>query len=85
LIPFLVKDIKFDGVVCSVMDKKRPWKYKFFCWGENKVTAMDEWAIRHKVAPRLVKSYSDSKSDLPLMEIAIRQVWINPRTGTRIN
>jgi phosphoserine phosphatase len=85
LIPFLVKDIQFDGVVCSVMDKNRPWKYKFLCWGKNKVIAMDEWAIRHRVAPRLAKSYSDSKSDMPLMEIAIRPVWINPRTGMRIN
>jgi phosphoserine phosphatase len=56
LIPFLVKDIKFDGVVCSMMDKNHPQKYEFFCWGKNKVIAMDEWAIRHKVAPRLVKS-----------------------------
>lgn len=83
LIPFLVADIKFDGVVCSTMDKKKPWKYKFFCWGKNKVHAMDEWARRNKVLPKLVKSYSDSKTDMPLMELAMEQVWINPRTGSR--
>ncbi|MDR0741491.1 MAG: haloacid dehalogenase-like hydrolase [Rickettsiales bacterium] len=83
LIPFLVSDIKFDSVICSIMDKEKPWKYKFFCWGRHKVNAMDEWAKRDKFIPRLVKSYSDSKSDLPLMELAGEQIWIDSKTGMR--
>lgn len=83
LIPFLVSDIKFDAVICSKMEKLKPWKYKFLCWGSNKVLAMDEWATKNKYLPNLVKSYSDSKTDLPLMELADEQVWIDPRTGLR--
>ncbi|MDR1338355.1 MAG: haloacid dehalogenase-like hydrolase [Rickettsiales bacterium] len=85
LIPFLVDDIKFDGVVCSVMNKNKPWKYEFFCWGKYKVQAMDEWARKNRYLPRLKKSYSDSRTDMPLMELACRQVWINPKTGMRKN
>lgn len=83
LIPFLVKDMKFDDVICSVTDRNRPWKYEFFCWGKNKVAAMDEWVRKNKLLPHLAKAYSDSKADLPLMELAARQVWIDPKTGLR--
>lgn len=83
LLPQLVRDIKFDAVMCSQMDKTRPWKYKYLCWGQNKVYAMDEWAKENKILPRVVRSYSDSKADLPLMEIASEQVWIDKKTGLR--
>lgn len=79
----LVRDIKFDAVLCSQMDATRPWKYKFLCWGENKVRAMDEWAKKNRIIPRVVRSYSDSKSDMPLMEIASEQVWVDRKTGLR--
>lgn len=81
LIPDLVSDMKFDAVLCSQVYDKKPWKYKFLCWGKNKVVAMDEWAKEHKFIPHVVRAYSDSKSDLPMMEIADRQIWINPETG----
>ncbi len=81
LIPKLVGDIKFDAVVCSKMCKDKPWRYKFLCWGDNKVYAMDEWAREHKFIPNVVRAYSDSKSDMPMMEIAAQQIWINPKTG----
>ena len=81
LIPELVRDMKFDAVLCSKMDSKNPRKYKFLCWGKNKVIAMDEWAKEHKFIPHVVRAYSDSKTDLPIMEIADQQIWINPETG----
>ncbi len=83
LIPGLVRDMKFDAVMCSQMDARRPWKYKFLCWGVNKVIAMDEWAKENKIVPRVVRSYSDSKTDMPMMEIAMEQVWIDAKTGLR--
>ncbi len=83
LIPKLVRDIKFDAVLCSQMDVARPWKYKFLCWGKNKVVAMDNWARENKIIPRVVRSYSDSKSDMPMMEIAAERVWIDRKTGLR--
>ncbi len=81
LIPKLVCDMKFDAVICSKMYKDKPWKYKFLCWGNNKVYAMDEWARENKFIPNVVRAYSDSKSDLPMMKIARQQIWINPKTG----
>ncbi len=83
LLPALVRDIKFDAVICSQMDKRRPWKYKFLCWGANKVYAMDEWAANNKYIPRVIRSYSDSASDMPLMEIAAEEVWVDRKTGLR--
>ena len=83
LLPQLVRDMKFDAVFCSKMDKNNPWKYEFLCWGQNKVYKMDEWACENKFIPNVVRAYSDSKSDLPMMEIAAEQVWIDPKTGMR--
>lgn len=83
LIPHLVKDMKFDAVFCSQMDKEKPYKYKFMCWGKNKVAALDKWAKEHKYIPNVVRAYSDSPSDMPIMEIAKEQVWIDRKTGLR--
>lgn len=83
LIPHLVSDMKFDAVFCSQMDKEKPWKYKFLCWGRNKVVALDKWAVEHKYIPNVVRAYSDSKNDMPIMEIAKEQVWIDKKTGLR--
>ncbi len=83
LVPQLVRDIKFDAVLTSQMDAARPWKYKFLCWGQNKVVALDTWASKNKIIPRVVRSYSDSPSDMPLMEIAAEQVWVDAKTGLR--
>lgn len=83
LIPRLVSDLKFDAVLCSEMDKEKPYKYKFMCWGNNKVIALDEWAKKHKYVPNVVRAYSDSKTDMPIMQIAKEQVWIDRKTGLR--
>lgn len=83
LVPALVRDIKFDAVICSQMDAAHPWKYKFLCWGANKVCALDDWAVRNKYVPRVVRSYSDSKSDMPMMKIAGEEVWVDRKTGLR--
>lgn len=79
----LVRDMNFDAVFCSEMDAKKPWKYNALCWGQKKVYIMDEWAKEHKIIPYVVRAYSDSQSDLPMMEIAEEQVWIDPKTGMR--
>ena len=83
MIPKLVSDMKFDAVLTSQMEQSKPWKYKFLCWGNNKVIALDNWAKENKYIPNVVRAYSDSKSDLPIMEIAKEQVWINKKTGLR--
>ncbi len=81
----LAKDMKFDAILCSKMNPKKPWKHEFLCWGPNKVYAMDEWAKENKIIPHVVRSYSDSKTDMPMMEIADEQVWVDNKTGLRKN
>ena len=83
LVPELVKDMNFDAVICSQMDKEKPWKCKFLCLGKNKVIALDKWAREHKYIPNVVRAYSDSKYDMPIMKIAKEQVWIDSKTGLR--
>ena len=83
LIPKLVADMKFDAVFCSQMHAEKPYKYKFLCWGKNKVITLDKWARENKYIPNVIRAYSDSKSDMPIMEIAKEQVWIDSKTGLR--
>ncbi|HNY25636.1 MAG TPA: HAD-IB family phosphatase [Alphaproteobacteria bacterium] len=84
LITKLVNDIKFDAIFASEMDPAKPWKYKYFPYGKNKVVVLKKWAKKNKVTPNVVRAYSDSKSDIPMMNLAQEQVWINPKTGARI-
>lgn len=81
IVPDLVRDMKFDAVITSKMDKKTPWKYKFMCWGPNKVVALDEWAKQNKIIPHVVRAYGDSESDKYIMELADTEIWINRKTG----
>lgn len=83
LIPLLVADMDFDAVICSQTDKEKPYKYKFMCWGKYKVIALDKWAAEHKYIPNVVRAYSDSERDMPIMEIAKEQIWIDSKTGLR--
>ena len=83
LIPELVRDMKFDAVMCSKMEKEKPYKYKFLCSNKNKVVALDNWARDNKIIPNVVRAYSDNKVDMPIMKIAKEQVWIDPKTGLR--
>ena len=85
LIPKLVDDIEFDAIMTSEMDNKKPWKYHFLCWGENKVVALNAWAKKNKITPVVVRSYADSASDMPLMKLAKERVWIDRKTGLRIS
>ena len=79
LIKPLVRDMKFDLVLASVMDGSRPGKVKFACYGKNKVASLSRAIKSYKI----VRAYSDSKSDMPVMALADEQVWINPKTGCR--
>lgn len=81
LVPKLVRDMKFDVVITSQMYKSHPWKYKFMCWGPNKVIALDTWAKQNGIIPRVVRAYGDSPSDKYIMDIAQNQIWINRKTG----
>jgi phosphoserine phosphatase len=81
-LPDLVKDMKFDMVLCSETYARQgqPWKFKFFCYGENKVKKLNAQIKSYKI----IRSYSDSKVDMPVMRLAQEEVWIDPKTGCRI-
>jgi phosphoserine phosphatase len=85
----LIRGMGFDYVICSDMDRARPWKYKFLCYGGNKSLALDALfaglAARGGGAkgPKIVRAYSDSASDMPVMRRAREMVWIDPETGLR--
>lgn len=83
LIPDLVRDLGFDAVMCSKMNSTKPYKFEFLCWNKNKVLAMDNFAKQEKIFPRIFRSYSDSLADMPIMELSLHRVWVNPKTGAR--
>lgn len=83
LIPDLVRDLRFNAILTSQMYENKPWKYKFLCYGKNKVVALFNWARDHKYIPHIVRAYSDSDSDKPIMDIADKRVWIDRKTGIR--
>lgn len=80
-VPKLVADMDFDVIMTSEMYEKKPWKFKFMCWGPDKVVALDRWAKKNKIVPHVVRSYGDSKSDKYIMALADTEIWINRKTG----
>lgn len=85
MIPKLVRDLDFDAVIYSKMYNDKPWKFKFFCYGQNKVVALNEWLKKNNYDANFVRSYSDNISDMPIMSLAKEEVWIDPKTGIRVN
>lgn len=84
LLPPLVMDMGFDLIICSQVDAKRPYKFIFFNWGWNKVLTLGA-AFGPSLKKRVVRAYSDSRSDIPMMNLAREKIWIDKRTGTRKN
>lgn len=83
LIPQLVDDMDFDWIITSKTNPRRPWKFEGFCYGKNKVVALNEWGHENKIIPLVVRSYADSESDKFLMAIAEQKIWIDSKTGKR--
>ena len=77
----LLDGMEFDLIICSEMEPAYPWKYRFLNWGQNKAAALKSVLSTYRV----VRAYSDSRSDRPMMDMAAEQVWINPETGCRIS
>ena len=79
----LIADIEFDFIINSQMDPARPWKFWFFNYGTNKVIMLNI-LLKHGTFD-VVRAYSDSRSDIPMMSLAREQIWINQKTGCREN
>ncbi len=46
------------------------------CYGRSKVAHLLEWSGRQDEEPRFIEGWSDSLTDLPMLELAERRVWI---------
>ncbi|MCL2339067.1 MAG: haloacid dehalogenase-like hydrolase [Proteobacteria bacterium] len=85
----LIEDMGFDYILCTRMIESHPWKFRFFCYRENKVDALNgllraEFGCdlnSEKTPFRVVRAYSDDSSDRPMMGLAKQAVWIDPETG----
>lgn len=80
LIPGLVQDLDFDAVLCTETDYAKPWKIISPCHGKYKIDRLNALLMHEKID--VVRAYSDSKSDLPMMNLAKEQVWVNPKNGS---
>lgn len=50
----------------------------FSLYGEKKKTAVQQWLAEHQINPRDARFYSDSWTDIPLMEYCGEAVAVNP-------
>lgn len=46
------------------------------CYGANKVPRIQDWVGAHTKDARFVAAWSDSLSDLPMMKLAERRIWV---------
>jgi HAD superfamily hydrolase (TIGR01490 family) len=56
---------------------------EFYCYGENKATAMKELAVTHGYDLDASYAYSDSITDLPMLEAVGHPNVVNPDRGLR--
>lgn len=54
------------------------------CFGAQKVVRFQEWAEREGWQGKVVAAWSDSQTDLPLMQLAERRYWVGPAEKARV-
>ncbi len=71
-----------DGAICSRGEVDEQGRYTgrmaFYAYGESKATAMRELAARTGIDLAASSAYSDSATDLPMLEAVGRPVAVNP-------
>ncbi|MDR1697233.1 MAG: haloacid dehalogenase-like hydrolase [Rickettsiales bacterium] len=75
----LVCDMDFDYIITTETRKRRRYKIKFFNYRANKVAALQPFL---DAGYTVLRAYSDSKNDMPMMNLAKTQIWINSHDGT---
>ena len=60
-----------DGVFTGSLDGEG-------CYGVNKVPRIRAWVAAQGKDPRFIAAWSDSLSDLPMMNLANRRIWVCP-------
>ncbi|MFT3716248.1 MAG: HAD-IB family hydrolase [Gordonia sp. (in: high G+C Gram-positive bacteria)] len=64
--------------VMQVVDGKYSGEIEFYCYGEEKANAMRELAAEHGYDLAQCYAYSDSATDLPMLEAAGHPAVVNP-------
>lgn len=64
-------------------DGKYTGEIEFYCYGDNKATAMKELAATHGYDLAASYAYSDSITDLPMLEAVGHPTVVNPDRGLR--
>ncbi|MGB3443068.1 MAG: HAD-IB family hydrolase [Actinophytocola sp.] len=64
-------------------DGKYTGEIGFYCYGDNKATAMKELAAEHGYDLATSHAYSDSITDLPMLEAVGHPTVVNPDRGLR--
>lgn len=81
----MLAGFEFDKVFCSEVLSDRPWKFRSrSCLGFEKVNLLKKWAKENGIKYKVVKAYSDSKLDIPMMLLAKDKVWVDYKTGDRV-
>ena len=74
-----------DGAICSRGEVDEQGRYTgrmaFYAYGESKATAMRELAAAHRARPGASSAYSDSATDLPMLEAVGPAGGGQPRPG----
>lgn len=78
----LARDVGIDHVVCTRLEVKGgrftgAWQPPL-CYGAGKLEAAQAWAREHDVDLRASTFYTDSVSDLPVLEHVAEPVVVNP-------
>ncbi len=82
----LAERLGADGVVATrpeVKDGKYTGQLEFYCYKEEKATAIRELAEREGIDLSLSHAYSDSITDLPMLEAVGNPVAVNPDRDLR--
>lgn len=74
--------LRVDGVIATRADVDREGRYTgttdFYCYGPNKVIAMEGMAVERDIDLAGSFAYSDSASDIPMLEAVGHAVAVNP-------
>lgn len=68
----------FIATELEIFNGKYTGAITFYAYGENKVTAISAFATKHNIDLNASYAYSDSITDLPMLEVVGHPVVVNP-------
>lgn len=71
------------GTEMEVQDGRYTGEISFYAYAHNKAVAMQEYAAEHDIDLATSYAYSDSLTDLPMLEVVGNPVVVNPDSALR--